>query len=129
MAVPVLQQGNLLIASVQDALSDVELAGLRDELMRRVGAVRARGVVIDVSGVDVIDSYTARLLNTTVSALQLRGAETVIAGIQPDVAFAMVQLGLRLDGIHTVLDLEEGLVYLRERIKGGGRRERGRDAQ
>ena len=91
--------------------------------MRRVRAVRARGVIIDVTAVDVIDSFAARMLRSTAYMLKLRGAETVIVGIQPEVAFAMVRLGLQLEGIETTLDLEEGLEYLR----GHSTREAGRD--
>lgn len=112
MHVPVLKQGDYLIASVQSALSDADLLQLRDRLAERVGAVRARGVIIDVTVLDVIDSFATRTLRAVAHMLKLRGAETVIVGIQPDVAFAMVQLGLTLEGVGTALDLEEGLAYL-----------------
>jgi rsbT antagonist protein RsbS len=115
MPVPLLKQGDLLIASIQAALSDADLNQMQDDLLYQVRAVRARGVIIDVTSVDVIDSYAARTLRSTAQMLRLRGAETVIVGLQPDVAFAMVQLGLRFDGVTTALDLEEGLVYLRHR--------------
>lgn len=112
MHVPVLKQGDYLIASVQSALSDADLLQLRDDLADRVGQVRSRGVIIDVTVLDVIDSFATRTLRAIAHMLNLRGAETVIVGIQPDVAFAMVQLGLTLEGIGTALDLEEGLVHL-----------------
>src|SRR5207244_2801900 len=78
----------------------------------RVGQFRSRGVIIDVTVLDVIDSFATRMLRAIAHMLKLRGAETVIVGIQPDVAFAMVQLGLTLEGVGTSLDLEEGLAYL-----------------
>lgn len=112
MAVPILKQGGVLIASVQTAMSDQDLVQLQDDLAAKVGRFRARGVVIDVSALDVLDSFATRTLRNLAEALRLRGATTVIAGIQPDVAFAMVQLGLTLDGIYTALDLDEGLDLL-----------------
>jgi rsbT antagonist protein RsbS len=112
MHVPILKQGDCLIASVQSVLSDADLLQLRDDLADRVGSFRSRGVIIDVTVLDVIDSFATRTLRTVAHMLRLRGAETVIVGIQPDVAFAMVQLGLTLEGIGTALDLEEGLAHL-----------------
>src|SRR5215468_3129700 len=112
MHVPILKQGDYLIASVQSALSDSDLLQLRDHLGERVGQFRSRGVIIDVTVLDVIDSFATRTLRAIAHMIKLRGAETVIVGIQPDVAFAMVQLGLTLEGIGTALDLEEGLAYL-----------------
>ena len=112
MHVPILKQGGYLIASVQSVLSDADLVQLRDDLADRVGQFRSRGVIIDVTVLDVIDSFATRMLRAVAHMLKLRGAETVIVGIQPDVAFAMVQLGLTLEGVGTALDLEEGLAYL-----------------
>src|SRR5579862_9955462 len=112
MHVPILKQGDCLIASVQSALSDADLLALRDDLAERVGQFRSRGVIIDVTVLDVIDSFATRTLRAVAHMLKLRGAETVIVGIQPDVAFAMVELGLTLEGVGTALDLEEGLAYL-----------------
>ena len=117
MHVPVLKQGDYLIASIQSVLSDADLLHLRDDLAERVGQFRSRGVIIDVTVLDVIDSFATRTLRAIAHMLKLRGAETVIVGIQPDVAFAMVQLGLTLEGIGTALDLEEGLAYLDQLIK------------
>src|SRR5690348_3443337 len=112
MQVPILKQRDYLMASIQSAVSDEELVQLRDELARRVGQFRSRGVIIDVTVLDVIDSFATRTLRSIAYMLKLRGAETVIVGIQPEVAFAMVQLGLTLEGVGTALDLEEGLAYL-----------------
>src|ERR671924_430773 len=120
MRVPILKQGNVLIASVQSVLSDDDLLQLRDDLVVMAGQSRSRGVVIDVTALDVLDSYAARTLSTIARMLKLRGAETVIVGIQPDVAFAMVQLGLTLDGVATALDLEEGLALIRQGAQEGG---------
>jgi rsbT antagonist protein RsbS len=117
MQVPILKQGGYLIASIQSVLSDSDLVQLRDNLGERVGTYRSRGVIIDVTVLDVIDSFATRTLRTIAHMLKLRGAETVIVGIQPDVAFAMVQLGLTLEGVGTALDLEEGLAYLDTKTK------------
>ena len=119
MEVPILRQGGYLIATFQSALSDDDLVLLRDGLVERVGADRSRGVIIDVTALDVMDSFATRTLRAIAMMVRLRGAETVIVGIQPEVAFAMVQLGLTLEGIATALDLEEGLALLARRTNGG----------
>ena len=117
MRVPILKQGHYLIASIQSVLSDADLLRLRDDLSEQVGKYRSRGVIVDVTVLDVIDSFATRTLRAIAHMLRLRGAETVIVGIQPEVAFGMVQLGLTLEGIGTALDLEEGLAYLDRKAK------------
>lgn len=117
MRVPIQRQGECLIASVQDALTDAELRDLQRSLAERVGVHGVRGVVIDVTVLDVIDSFATRTLSTIAYTVKLRGADVIIVGIQPEAAFAMVQLGLTLEGVRTALDLDEGLVLLR----GAGR--------
>jgi rsbT antagonist protein RsbS len=123
MEVPILKLGAYLMASIQSALTDADLLHLRDALVDQVGRFRSRGVIVDVTALDVMDSFAARTLSDIAHMIRLRGADTVIVGIQPDVAMAMVQLGLRLEGVATALDLEEGLAFLarstRERISGG----------
>ncbi len=109
MRVPILKQGNFLIASIQSALADEDLVQLHDDLASRVGQYRSKGVIVDVTVLDVMDSFATRTLRDLAQAVRLRGAQTVIVGIQPEVAFAMVQLGLELGDVHTALDLEEGL--------------------
>lgn len=117
MQVPILRQGAYLIATVQTALADRDLLQLRDSLLEYVGRNRSRGVIVDVTSVDVLDSFATRTLRDLAHMIRLRGAETVIVGIQPEVAFAMAQLGLRFEGVTTTLDLEEGLAYLNESTK------------
>jgi rsbT antagonist protein RsbS len=121
MAVPILKQGDYLIAWIQSALSDSEVLELRDDLTDRIGRFRSRGIIVDVGAMDVIDSFVARSLRTIALTAKMRGAETVIVGIQPDVAVAMVQFDLNLDPLHTALDLEEGLQLLDQRIGGANR--------
>jgi len=90
------------------------------DLAEQVGRFNSLGVVIDVSALDVMDSFTTRTLGAIAQTTRLRGAETVIVGIQPDVAFAMMQLGLALDDVATALDLEEGVELLAARKRGSG---------
>ena len=115
MIIPILTQGDILIASIQAELTDEDLLTLRDEVAARVGARRARGVVLDVGSLDVLDSFATRVLQGIAYAARLRGAATVVVGIQPEVAFAMVQLGLTLEGVATALDLDEALALLAAR--------------
>lgn len=120
MPVPILKQRDYLIASIQAALTDEDLKRLRDALVAQVGEFRSRGVIVDVTALDVMDSFAVRTLRDLAHMSRLRGAETVIVGIQPEVAFTMVQLGLTLEGVATALDLEEGLAYLDRRTAKKG---------
>jgi rsbT antagonist protein RsbS len=117
MAVPILQQSQYLIATIQAALTDADLLALRDALVERVGKFRSRGVIVDVTALDVLDSFASRTLRDIAAIIKLRGAETVIVGVQPEVAFAMVQLGITLEKVSTALDLEEGLAYLDKNLR------------
>jgi rsbT antagonist protein RsbS len=122
MPVPILKQGEMLIASMQSNLNDHDLMQLKDEIAEKIGRFKSRGVVLDVSIVDVLDSFATRTLRSIADTARLRGAETVIVGIQPDVAIAMVQLGLTLDGVLTALDFEEGIDLLVASIEGSPQR-------
>jgi len=115
--VPILKQGRYLIATIQTALHDSDMLQLRDALVTKVGKYRARGVIVDVTSMDVMDSFSSRTLRDISHMIRLRGAEMIIVGIQPEVAFAMVQLGLMLEDVPTALDLEEGLSFLNQRMK------------
>ena len=117
MQVPILKQGPYLIATIQSALSDADLLQLRDGIVLQVGKLRSKGVIIDVTALDVMDSFATRTLRDIAQMIRLRGAETVIVGIQPEVAFSLVQLGLNLEGVSTALDLEEGLSFLNRLVK------------
>ncbi|MFZ0090479.1 MAG: STAS domain-containing protein [Solirubrobacteraceae bacterium] len=118
MPVAILRQGNYLIASIQSDLSDREVIELRNELANLVGQHRLRGIVIDVAALDVIDSFVTRALSTIVSTAKLRGAETVIVGIHPDVAIAMVQFRLNLKPLRVALDLDAATALLDQLIGG-----------
>ncbi len=120
MSVAIVRQGDYLIASVQSDLSDNEVLRLRDDLAERVGQLRLRGIIIDVGALDVIDSFVARSLRSIAVTARLRGADTVVVGIQPDVAIAMVQFRLNLEPLLAALDLDEALVLLDRSAHGEG---------
>lgn len=110
--VSIQRQGSTLIASVHTALDDSELGRFERDLIERIGQYRSRGVIIDVAALDVIDSFAALTLRRIAEMARLRGARTVVVGIQPDVALTMVLLGMGTGGVVTALDLEEGLSLL-----------------
>lgn len=112
MSVAILRQGDYLIASIQSDLSDSQVVKLRDDLAERVGRYRTRGIIVDVAALDVIDSFVARALRSIAVTARLRGAETVIVGIQPDVAIALVQFDLNLEPLRAALDLDEAVSLL-----------------
>ena len=92
--VSILRQGDTLVASIHTALDDSEMIRFQNDLVHQIGEHRARGVIIDVAALDVLDSFGSRTLRTIAEMARLRGAVTVIVGIQPDVAYAMVRLGM-----------------------------------
>jgi rsbT antagonist protein RsbS len=124
--VSILRQGAQLIASIHTALDDSQMLRFQQDLIDQIGEHRARGVIIDVAALDVLDSFGSRTLRNIAEMARLRGAVTVIVGIQPDVAFTMVELGMDTGSVATALDLEEGLAYLgaagRGQAPGGVRR-------
>jgi len=114
LRVSILTQGPYLIVSIHTALDDSQMVRLQKELIDKVGRQRSRGIIVDVSTLDVLDSFATNTLTQLAHAAHLRGAVTVIVGIAPEVAIAMVQLSLRMGLVHTELDLEEGLNWLDE---------------
>ena len=112
MSFAILRQGDYLIASIQSDLTDSQVLALCDDLSERIGIHRARGIVVDVTALDVIDSFVARSLRSIAVTARLRGASTVIVGIRPDVAIAMVQFELNLEPLRATLDLDEALSLL-----------------
>jgi rsbT antagonist protein RsbS len=119
MFVSILQQGDFLIASIHAALDDTQFVRFQEDLVEQIGTRRAKGIIIDIAALDVLDSFGSKSLRDLAHMARLRGAFTVLVGIQPDVAFAIVKLGMTLD-IHSALDLEEGLAYL-EAVTPGDR--------
>ena len=110
--VSILRQGPYLIASIHTALDDAQMERFQQDLIHQIGEHRSSGIIIDVGALDVLDSFGSRTLRNIAEISRLRGAVTVIVGIQPDVAYAMVELGMDAGNVHTALDLEEGLAYL-----------------
>jgi rsbT antagonist protein RsbS len=125
VAVALLQQGDYVIASIQTDLTDAQVLELRDTLAELIGRYRARGIIVDVGALDVIDSFVARSLGAIAITARLRGADTVIVGIKPDVAIAMVQFDLNLEPLRTALDLDEALTSLNSRRERQGDSEDG----
>ncbi|MDQ3527985.1 MAG: STAS domain-containing protein [Actinomycetota bacterium] len=117
--VSILRQGPYLVASVHTALDDSEMVRFQHDLVEQIGQHRSRGVIIDVAALDVLDSFGSRTLSNIAAMSRLRGAITVIVGIQPEVAFAMVELGMSAGPVATALDLEEGLDFLGNRVGRG----------
>jgi rsbT antagonist protein RsbS len=110
--VAILHQGDYIIASIQSDLTDSQILALRDDITDRVGRSRSRGVIVDVTALDVIDSFIARALRSIAITVRLRGADTVIVGIQPEVAIAMVQFNMNLHPLRTAIDVDEALEML-----------------
>ena len=103
--VSILRQGTYLIASIHTALDDSQMVRFQQDLIDQIGMHRSGGVIIDLAALDVLDSFGSRTLRNIGETARLRGAVTVLVGIQPDVAFAMVELGLHHSAVHTALDL------------------------
>jgi len=112
LRVSILRHGGHLVASIHTALDDGQLVRFRRELLEQIGRYRARGVIIDVAALDVIDSFACHTLRGLAQVARLRGAETVIVGIEPGVAFAMARLGTTLHQVLTALDLDAALELL-----------------
>ncbi len=117
--VSILRQRSYLIASIHTALDDSQMIRFQEDLIQQIGERRSRGVIIDVAALDVLDSFGSKTLRNIGEMARLRGAKTVIVGIQPDVAFAMVKLGMGTGSVYTALDLEEGLEYLDDSVPRG----------
>lgn len=126
MEVPIQQQGSCLIASIPTALVDEDLTHMRDEIVEQVRRCHSRGVIVDLTGLDVVDSFATRTLGDLAAIVRLRGAEMVIVGIQPDVAIAVARFGLRLEAVATVVDRDAGLAYLNRRVRCSEKRSRSR---
>jgi rsbT antagonist protein RsbS len=109
---PILRQKDRLIVTLQGDLGDADWNRLTDRLLDAIGESRSRSVVLDLTVVDVVDSYASRTIMGLTRMVELRGARMAIAGIRPAVAYAMVQLGVTLAGIPTALDLDDALAML-----------------
>jgi rsbT antagonist protein RsbS len=122
--VPIVRLGDVLIATVQEDLYDRDALDLQVALSESLEQTGARGVLLDVSVVETVDSYLGRVLNDIAVGARLLGAHTVVVGIQPAVAITLVELGLELKGVHTALSAEKGLALLRRLVTAEYRRGR-----
>ncbi len=110
--IPILRMGDFLLVSIQVEMHDRLALTLQDDLTERIRAVRAKGVLIDVSGLEIVDSFIGRIIGTIAAMSRILDAETVVVGIQPAVAITLVELGLPLDGIKTALNVDRGIKLL-----------------
>ncbi len=120
MEIPILKTGHILITSLPVGLTDREAIQLQDDILAEVARTDAKGLVIDITALDVVDSFMARVLSDTADMVELMGTQTVIVGMSPLVAVTLVQMGRRLVGVETALNLEKGLAKLRHLIGEGG---------
>lgn len=121
--VPILKIGDVLLVSIQIDLQDQSVLALQEDLAEKISSTGAHGVVIDISAVEIVDSFIGRMFATIASISRLFDADTVVVGMRPAVAITLVELGLTLDGVRTALDLERGM-----KILGQVSARRGRDA-
>ncbi|MFL6119254.1 STAS domain-containing protein [Actinophytocola sp.] len=112
--VPILRIGEQLLVSIQIDLSDESAVALQEDLAEKISATGADGVVIDISAVEIVDSFIGRMFATIASISRLFDADTVVVGMRPAVAITLVELGLSLGGVRTALDIERGMEILRE---------------
>ena len=114
--IPILRMGDFLLVNIQLDMHDQLASALQDDLTTKIAEANAKGVLIDISSLDIVDSFIGRMLATTSAMARVLGAETVVVGMQPAVAITLVELGLDLSGVHTALDVEKGMEMLRNRI-------------
>lgn len=114
--IPILQMGQFLLVTIQVDMHDQLALTLQDDLSERISSTGARGVLIDISALDMVDSFIGRMIGTISGLSRIMDAETVVVGLQPAVAITLVELGLTLPGVSTALNVERGMKLLRERV-------------
>lgn len=114
--IPILRMGDFLLVTIQVDLYDQLAENLESDLVSKVKKVNARGVLIDISAVSIIDSFMGRILGNIATMSKIMDAETVVVGMQPAVAITLIELGLPLSGVHTALSVEKGMEMLRNRL-------------
>jgi rsbT antagonist protein RsbS len=115
--IPILRMGEFLLVTIQVDMHDQLALTLQDDLAERISATSARGVLIDISALDIVDSFIGRMIGTISGLSKIMDAETVLVGMQPAVAITLVELGLTLPGVSTALDVERGMKLLRDRVQ------------
>jgi rsbT antagonist protein RsbS len=123
--IPILKLEECLLVSIQVDMHDRLAMTLQDDLTGRIVSDRAKGVLIDISGLEMVDSFIGRMLGDIAAMSRILDAETVVVGMRPAVAITLVELGLSLSGVRTALNIERGMALLRSRIQGGGRGDAG----
>ena len=114
--IPILKMGELLLVTIQVEMHDRLVMSLQDELTRQIVQHRARGVLIDISTLEIVDSFIGRALGNIASMARILDAETVVVGMRPAVAITLVELGLSLEGVRTALNAEKGMALIRRRL-------------
>ena len=114
--IPILQMGDFLLVTIQVDMHDQLALTLQDDLSERISKTSARGVLIDISALDMVDSFIGRMISTISGLSKIMDAETVLVGMQPAVAITLVELGMTLPGVSTALNVERGMKLLRERV-------------
>ena len=115
--IPILRMGDFLLVTIQVDMHDQLASALQDDLTSKIAQTRAKGILIDISSLDIVDSFIGRMLANTSAMARVLGAEAVVVGMQPAVAITLVELGLNMSGVHTALDVEKGMEMLRNRIR------------
>jgi len=115
--IPILKIGDFLLVSVQVDMHDQLAVALQDDLTERIVSSRARGVLIDISALDIVDSFIGRMLGNIAGMARVLDSETVVVGMQPSVAITLVELGLSLPGIRTALNIDRGMALLKSAIE------------
>ena len=110
--IPILRMGKFLLVTIQVELHDELAMRLQDDLTNKLARTGARGVLIDISALEIVDSFIGRMISTIASVSSVLDATTVVVGMRPAVAITLVELGLSLSGVHTALDLDRGLAML-----------------
>ena len=119
MKIPILRLKNILLTSIQVDLTDQDALDFQSDVLHKVAETKAKGVVIDITALDVVDSFLARVLNDTATMVQILGAEAVICGMQPPVALTLVEMGRELIGVETALNLDQGMEKIQALIEEG----------
>lgn len=120
--VPILRIGEVLLVSIQSDIDDRTVVELQQRVLEQIEQTNARAVLIDISLLEMVDSFTGRMLSDITSMASIMDAETVVVGIQPAVAITLVELGLEMKGVSTALDVDDGLRILKQRLRDKQRR-------